>query len=173
MRQGLAITLLGRMLFVLRIANWASALFFLVVLASTLPFPGMMEAMLTAKYGARIDVQAVLWGMRLLVIGGLVGVYLVHRLLSSLSAIVCSVQAGNAFASGNAERLRAVGWSLLALQILDLLGGPASWWFAAQHVDFIDWTPSVIGWLGVIVAFVLAQVFADGAAMRDDIEGTV
>jgi hypothetical protein len=32
---------------------------------------------------------------------------------------------------------------------------------------------SPAGWLAVILTFVLAQVFAEGALMREDLEGTV
>jgi hypothetical protein len=32
---------------------------------------------------------------------------------------------------------------------------------------------SVNGWLAVVLIFVLARVFAEGALMREDLEGTV
>ena len=32
---------------------------------------------------------------------------------------------------------------------------------------------SVAGWLAVLLSFVLARVFAEGAQMRDELEGTV
>ena len=37
----------------------------------------------------------------------------------------------------------------------------------------IDAGFSVNGWLAVLLTFVLARVFAEGARMRDDLEGTV
>jgi hypothetical protein len=37
------------------------------------------------------------------------------------------------------------------------------------HVDPL----STSGWLAVILLFVLARVFAEGATMRDDLAGTV
>jgi hypothetical protein len=36
-----------------------------------------------------------------------------------------------------------------------------------------DWSFSVTPWLAVLLLFVLAQVFGDGARMRDDLTGTV
>jgi hypothetical protein len=32
---------------------------------------------------------------------------------------------------------------------------------------------SITGWLAVLLTFVLARVFAEGARMRDELEGTV
>jgi hypothetical protein len=32
---------------------------------------------------------------------------------------------------------------------------------------------SINGWLCVVLAFVLARVFAEGALMREDLEGTI
>ena len=37
----------------------------------------------------------------------------------------------------------------------------------------LDWRFSVVPWLAVLLLFVLAQVFDDGARMRDDLKGTV
>ena len=32
---------------------------------------------------------------------------------------------------------------------------------------------SISGWLAVLLAFILARVFAEGALMREDLEGTI
>ena len=37
----------------------------------------------------------------------------------------------------------------------------------------IDAGFSITGWLAVLLTFLLARVFAEGALMRDDLEGTV
>jgi hypothetical protein len=37
----------------------------------------------------------------------------------------------------------------------------------------IDAGFSINGWLAVLLTFLLARVFAEGARMRDDLEGTV
>jgi hypothetical protein len=35
------------------------------------------------------------------------------------------------------------------------------------------WSFNITGWIAVLLLFVLARVFEQGAAMREDIEGTV
>ena len=86
-----------------------------------------------------------------------------HR---ALAAMLRTVLDGEPFAPANAARLRTIGWSLLALQILDLVMGLTVWWAQAKGLDTIGWQPALTGWLGVLVAFVLARVFATGARLR-------
>ena len=71
-------------------------------------------------------------------------------------------------------RLQAIAWALLGQQLLQLVIG-------TDRQDRFDagasaayrrrFSPS--GWLAVILPFVLARVFAEGALMREDLEGTV
>ena len=42
-----------------------------------------------------------------------------------------------------------------------------------EHPFHLDAGFSPSGWLAVILAFVLARVFAEGALMREDLEGTI
>jgi hypothetical protein len=41
------------------------------------------------------------------------------------------------------------------------------------HPLDIDAGFAINGWLAVLLTFLLARVFAEGAVMRDDLEGTV
>jgi hypothetical protein len=125
--------------------------------------------------GARADAgAAMVWGMRAVMAIGMISVPLAHAVLARLRAMVGKVRTGDAFVSSNAERLRGIGWALLALELLHILvgivGALAS--TAADPID-LDWNFSVSGWLAVLLAFVLARVFEEGARMREDLEGTV
>ncbi|MBC9031086.1 DUF2975 domain-containing protein [Sphingomonas sp. JC676] len=108
-------------------------------------------------------------GGRLIMAIGLASVPLAHILLTRLLGIVGTVGSGDPFVSRNAERLRACAWTVLGLEGMHLLVGAVS---AASPID-IGWSFSPIGLLAVLLLFVLAQVFAEGARMRDDLEGTV
>jgi hypothetical protein len=94
-------------------------------------------------------------------------------LLRALGRIIATVSTGDPFIAANAARLRAIGWSLLVLQLLDV---PAALIGRAYPVlgaaaPYADLSPA--GWLAVLMAFVLARVFTVGSRMRDDLEGTV
>lgn len=113
-------------------------------------------------------------GLRSIAVIGLLCVPLYHVILKRLLAIVETVRAGDPFVAANADRLQTIAWVLFTLQLLGLVVGTIAKAVAipGQPLD-IDPGFSINGWLGVLFTFVLARVFAEGALMRDDLEGTV
>jgi hypothetical protein len=88
--------------------------------------------------------------------------------------MVETVRRGDPFVAANAYRLHAIAWALLALQLVSLvIGGIARAVSTRAHPLHIDAGFSINGWLAVLLTFVLARVFAEGALMREDLEGTV
>ena len=112
--------------------------------------------------------------MRGIMVVGIAGAFIAHRILTRLLQIVESVRAGDPFVLDNAERLHAIAWLLLGAELLHLLvGALARLASTPAHPVDIDWTFSFTPWIAVLLMFVLARVFAHGARMREDIEGTV
>lgn len=107
--------------------------------------------------------------MRAVMAIGIAGVPIVHVLLTRLLQIVRSVSRGDPFTRANAARLRVCAWAVLALELLHFAVGAL---YSTMPFK-LDWSFSPVGLLAVLLLFVLAQVFAQGAAMRDDLEGTV
>jgi hypothetical protein len=157
---------------ILLVLNIAFAIAFLIATAASVPLHDMLAARITAKYPA-IDVERVITGIRALLLLGVAAAVPAHVIFSRLIAVIGTVLAGETFASPNARRVRQIGWGLLAIQLLDvplLLIIPN---FAGMGVRVDGSSISIGGWLSVLVAFVLARVFAEGAALREDLEGTV
>jgi hypothetical protein len=122
----------------------------------------------------RPNASAVLNGMRAIAALGFAGIFLNYAILRRLLAMVMTVRAGDPFVAENAYRLQAIAWVLLGLQLLSLtIAGIAKLISTAEHPFKLDAGFSAAGWLAVILAFVLARVFAEGALMREDLEGTV
>ncbi len=101
-----------------------------------------------------------------------------YRFMTQLLKIVDSVAEGQPFAPENANRLSRMGWLALAGQAVILpLMGITSWFKpyadkAGHNVDVgFDLDLSTI--LLILVLFILARVFREGSAMRDELEGTV
>lgn len=96
-----------------------------------------------------------------------------------LRKIIATVGEGDPFAPVNAERLRGMAWLLLAIQLIELpIAGAgmaiAEWAEPIKGADVnVDAALDLTGILMVLVLFILARVFRHGAAMRDDLEGTV
>ena len=67
-----------------------------------------------------------------------------------------------------------IAWLLFAVQLLSIvIGGIARSVSTPAHPVDVDAGFSINGWLAVLLTFLLARVFAEGARMRDDLEGTV
>jgi hypothetical protein len=113
-------------------------------------------------------------GMRTMMVVGVAGALVVDRVLRHLLAIVRTVRAGDPFVPGNARRLQAIAWWVLAGEGLRLLVAAIAWGASspAQALD-VDVGFSLAPWLAVLLLFVLARVFAQGTRLRDDLEGTV
>jgi hypothetical protein len=109
-------------------------------------------------------------GLRSVEMLGLVMVALVHRILRRLLAIVDSVRGGDPFVLDNAQRLHAIAWLVLAIELLRLMVAGIS---SAVDMKGEMGGFSLAPWLAVLLLFVLAGVFAHGARMRADLEGTV
>ncbi len=97
----------------------------------------------------------------------------VHILLTRLIALVRDAAAGLAFTDVNADRLRTIGWALLAINIADLGFGWISVRASEASGEYLGWSLTLTGWIAVPLLFVLAHVFREGARMREDLEGTV
>lgn len=94
-----------------------------------------------------------------------------------LRRIVDSVAVGDPFAPANADRLSAMAWLTLAYQGVQILLAPLLiWWDAAPMRANVHHGGDGLSLATIVLAmilFILARVFRHGAAMREDLEGTV
>ncbi|WP_432201295.1 DUF2975 domain-containing protein [Erythrobacter sp. W53] len=90
--------------------------------------------------------------------------------------IVGSVAAGDPFTPINATRLTAMGWLMLAVQLVSIPAVALIIRLTNQLGEDPGTVDSAINFNGIILVitlFILARVFRQGSAMRDDLEGTV
>ena len=152
------------------VLNWLFGALVLALLVASL----VAEAWVVTALGANPANAALVVGMRTIMAIGLASVPLAHVMLTRLLAIVETVGRGDAFVPANAARLQTIAWALLGLELLHLAAGAVSLLASRPGEPFdIDWNFSLTGWLAVLLLFVLARVFDQGARMRDDLEGTV
>jgi hypothetical protein len=153
------------------VLNW---LFGLAILALLLVMPNERWIMSAFDLAPSPDTDRLILGLRAVAMLGLAAIPLNHLVLKRLLAMVETVRTGDAFAAANAARLQAIAWILVALQLLSIviaaIGKAVS---TPAHPVHLDAGFSINGWLAVLLTFVLARVFAEGASMREDLEGTV
>ena len=99
---------------------------------------------------------------------------LLWTMMQKLLAIIGSVEAGNPFVVANAVRLKAIGWIMVALQIvgipLAIVAGKTADMFGESDTG-LDISLNSI--LAILLVFILAGIFERGAEMREELEGTV
>lgn len=115
--------------------------------------------------------SALFIGMRLIMVLGICAVPIVHFVLTRLLTIVETVRIGDPFATENAARLQAIAWAILALELVHFaVGGIAAGVSSAAVPLNISWGFSVTRWLAVLMLFVVARVFEQGARMREELD---
>jgi hypothetical protein len=156
---------------ILILLNWVGGV---AILALLVVMPNERWIMSAFKLSPSPEAERLVMGMRAIASLGLVAIPLNYAVLKRLLAIVETVRAGDPFVAGNAIRLQAIAWTLLALQLLSLvIGAIAKAVSTPAHPLHLQAGFSVSGWLAVLLTFLLARVFAEGTRMREDLEGTV
>src|SRR5919109_1995978 len=156
---------------ILIVVNW---LFGAVILALLVIMPNEQWIMAAFKLSPSPDAERLIMGLRAVAVLGLVAIPLNYVVLKRLLAMVLAVRGGDPFVAANANRLQAIAWTLLALQLLSLIiGAIAKAVSTPAHPLHLDAGFSISGWLAVLLTFVLARVFAEGTRMREDLAGTV
>src|SRR6266487_3580849 len=153
------------------VVNWLSGA---AILALLVVMPNEQWIMSAFKLSPSPEAERLVMGLRAVAVLGLATIPLNYAVLKRLLAIVETVRAGDPFVAANADRLRAIAWTLLALQLLSLvIGAIAKAVSTPAHPLHLQAGFSISGWLAVILTFLLARVFAEGTLMREDLEGTV
>ena len=156
---------------VLIVVNWLGGA---AILALLLVSPNEHWIMRAFDLAPSPEAARLVMGLRAIAVLGLAAVPLNHAVLKRLLAIVETVRGGDPFVAANADRLQAIAWVLLALQLLSLVIAAIAKAVAIPgHPLDIDAGFSISGWLAVLLTFLLARVFAAGTLMREDLEGTV
>ena len=159
------------MLRILIVVNW---LMVAVILALLVVLPNEQWIMSAFKLSPSPEAERLVMGLRAIAVLGLAVVPLNYVVLKRLLAIVETVRAGDPFVAANADRLHAIAWALLTLQLLSLvIGAIAKAVSTPAHPLHLQAGFSISGWLAVLLTFLLARVFAEGTLMREDLEGTV
>jgi hypothetical protein len=156
---------------ILIVLNWLGGA---AILALLVVMPNEQWIMSAFELSPSPEAERLVMGLRAIAVLGLAATPLNYVVLKRLLAIVETVRAGDPFVAANADRLQAIAWALLALQLLSLvIGAIAKAVSTPAHPVDLDAGFSINGWLAVLLTFLLARVFAEGALMREDLEGTV
>jgi hypothetical protein len=156
---------------ILRVLNLiAGALLIGMFLASFIFEPVFREFF--SKLPPRIDPGLLVPALRVWMLLALPMVAAVHILYSRLLAMIGTVRAGDPFVPENAVRMKAIAWCLLTVELLRLSFGVMAAIMNAAGSN-IEWSFSLTGWVALVLVFVLARIFEEGARIRADLEAMI
>jgi len=156
---------------ILIVLNWLGGA---AILALLVVMPNEQWIMAAFKIPPSPDADKLVMGLRAVAVLGLATIPLNYVVLKRLLAIVGTVREGDPFVAANASRLQTIASSLLALQLFSIvIGAIGKAVSTPAHPVHLDAGFSINGWLAVLLTFLLARVFAEGALMREDLKGTV
>ena len=131
------------------------------LLAEILPISDAVEAV--SKDGPLFAGALAAWAL-------LLGGWMV--IVERLRRIFATLTAGDPFHPDNVRRLRVVGLILAGLEVgRYIFSGMARW--LAPKTKVIDDSFTLTAWFSVLVVFVLAEVFREGARLRREAELTI
>jgi hypothetical protein len=158
---------------------WASLVLVAFATAAgllALPFlTGHVDGQVTL-YGHPSDAAALLtYWPRVLGAAVSIAAYLAMLLviLFRLRQVFATLILGDPFRPENVRRLRIVGLALIALQAAGYGVRLALAWAMPNRSQHLDFTINLSGWFAILVVFVLAEVFREGARLRRDAELTI
>ena len=145
-----------------------------VVIAGAIPVVYFLQDKVLAHFAAHGVPPASIWAVMavqlLAVLAAVLGFYYfrhIHRIIDTVSE-------GDPFVPANAQRLNAMGWIAVAGQLMAIPFNIVGRWMGTVASSFqVDFGLSIGGILLILILFILARVFREGARMREELEGTV
>jgi len=105
------------------------------------------------------------------IIAAYIGVLIV--VLNRLRRVFETLIVGDPFRPQNVARLRVVGFALIALEALGYIVHRVTDMFVPGRARGFSLSVNLTGWFAILVVFVLAEVFREGARLRQDADLTI
>ncbi len=129
-----------------------------------------LQALNQARAASVIGKTPALAGL-IFLIAAYVGVLLV--VFNRLRRVFETLTLGDPFRPQNVGRLRVVGLALMALEALGYAVHFVAALILPERVQNLGISVNLTGWFAILVVFVLAEVFGEGARLRQDAELTI
>ena len=94
-------------------------------------------------------------------------------IIKKVQKIFETMTQGDPFRPENVQRLRHIGIGLAGLEAVNYATRLVSQWAFTDQVDKVKFPLNLTAWFAVLVVFVLAEVFREGARLRAEAELTV
>lgn len=140
---------------ILRVGNWLLMAAMAVMLIYSLPMQDDLVAHIASRHFGP-DPTAQLNGLRIITLLGITWTIANDLILNAMGRMIATARGGDPFVAANAERLRTIGWALVATQVCAfVIGYVAAPMGMSRLSDMYGF--SLGGWIAVLIAFVLRR----------------
>jgi hypothetical protein len=129
-----------------------------------------IEGINPATVSDLIDKPQALAGL-VFIVAAYIGVLIV--VLNRLRRVFETLIVGDPFRPQNVARLRVVGLALIGLEVLGYIVHRVTDMFVPGRAHGFSLSVNLTGWFAILVVFVLAEVFREGARLRQDADLTI
>jgi hypothetical protein len=167
-------TLLGAshmLIRILRVLNFVTGAMLIGMFLASFVFEPVFREFFSTQPPS-IDARLLIPALRVWMLLALPMIAAVHILYSRLLAMIGTVRAGDPFVPENAVRMKTIAWCLLTVELFRLSFGVMAAIMNAAGSN-IEWSFSLTGWVAVVLVFVLARIFGEGARIRADLEAMI
>jgi Protein of unknown function (DUF2975) len=162
---------------VLRVSAWALMILFLLAILIVFFANQQLVTSLAEKYQTTSGVKDIRLAIGCFIFLGIAGGLIAQHIFKLILDIVRAAGQGQPFVGKNADRLRSIGWALLAIQVLTIGTRIVAYLNSDIATDTLFLsvfeTLDFVSLIAAILIFVLAQIFEHGAEMRQELEETV
>ncbi|WP_379548842.1 DUF2975 domain-containing protein [Qipengyuania sp. DSG2-2] len=152
--------------------NWALGVMFVLLFAFLAIEPDALPAKIETEFDPQQTGALVTW-LWVSCAVTLATVPLAHVIFTRLRRMIRELQTGDVFSPSSIATLRTIALCMLGISVGDLVFGLTSVKVSEQTGEYLGWSPSVSIWLVSGLLFILARIFEEGRAMREELEGTV
>lgn len=157
---------------ILNVLNWALGVPFVLLFAFLAIEPSALPSQIATEFDPRETGALVRW-LWVACAVSILTVPLAHIIFTRLRRMIRDAEKGDAFSPASIGSLRTIALCMLGIGVGDLAFGLTSIDVSEQTGEYLGWSPSLSIWLVSGLLLVLARIFAEGLAMREDLEGTV
>lgn len=141
-----------------------------LMLVTSLVIPDFAAGFIDGLTDNEADWRSLMLNERATFLAAFVATLSTWWVLNRLRRMFLAVNQGDAFERANVGRLQGIGLGLIGVQISAFI---LAWTVPEGIIDDLDYSVDLGAWLGILIVFMLAEVFRQGAAMRDDQQMTV
>lgn len=141
-----------------------------LMLLTSLVLPDFAAGFIDGLSENESDMRPLLLNERATYLAAFIATLSTWWVFNRLRRMFLAVNRGDAFERANVGRLQGVGIGLIGIQVSAAI---LVFTIPEGIISDLDYQIDLGAWLGIVIVFMLAEVFRQGSAMRDDQQMTV